>query len=238
MRFPQKNPGTTNFSRIFSSIPHNFRQIPPIHPNFANFPQSPQFSTKKFAKVKNPHYLCNAKVKAETFLLYGVLAHLARALHWQCRGERFESAILHQTAAVTQKVTAVFIFTPFKNTYNIGGGIRKTGGAGGIVGQTEISVEMLWCICHRRYLFQSRVQRSRRRRCCKHSSGSSGRSKKPAGRICRPRGLEKIGARTDGRRRRPIIEEVQLLHSGFATASSYNLKPSCPLLKTNVASVM
>lgn len=27
---------------------------------------------------------------------YGVLAHLARARHWQCRGERFESAILHQ----------------------------------------------------------------------------------------------------------------------------------------------
>ena len=26
----------------------------------------------------------------------GVLAHLARARHWQCRGERFESAILHQ----------------------------------------------------------------------------------------------------------------------------------------------
>ena len=25
----------------------------------------------------------------------GVLAHLARARHWQCRGERFESAILH-----------------------------------------------------------------------------------------------------------------------------------------------
>ena len=27
--------------------------------------------------------------------IYGVLAHLARARHWQCRGERFESAILH-----------------------------------------------------------------------------------------------------------------------------------------------
>ena len=26
---------------------------------------------------------------------FGVLAHLARARHWQCRGERFESAILH-----------------------------------------------------------------------------------------------------------------------------------------------
>ena len=28
----------------------------------------------------------------------GVLAHLARARHWQCRGERFESAILHNLA--------------------------------------------------------------------------------------------------------------------------------------------
>ncbi len=28
--------------------------------------------------------------------IYGVLAHLARARHWQCRGERFESAILHR----------------------------------------------------------------------------------------------------------------------------------------------
>ena len=27
--------------------------------------------------------------------IYGVLAHLARARHWQCRGERFESAMLH-----------------------------------------------------------------------------------------------------------------------------------------------
>ncbi len=25
----------------------------------------------------------------------GALAHLARARHWQCRGERFESAVLH-----------------------------------------------------------------------------------------------------------------------------------------------
>ena len=28
----------------------------------------------------------------------GVLAHLARARHWQCRGERFESAVLHEKA--------------------------------------------------------------------------------------------------------------------------------------------
>ncbi len=36
--------------------------------------------------------------KSPTFALQnhnGVLAHLARARHWQCRGERFESAVLH-----------------------------------------------------------------------------------------------------------------------------------------------
>lgn len=41
----------------------------------------------KFCGFKNSCYLCIAK--------HGVLAHLARARHWQCRGERFESAILH-----------------------------------------------------------------------------------------------------------------------------------------------
>ena len=38
-------------------------------------------------KKENNSYLCIAK---------GALAHLARARHWQCRGERFESAVLHQ----------------------------------------------------------------------------------------------------------------------------------------------
>ena len=33
----------------------------------------------------------------------GVLAHLARARHWQCRGERFESAILHRVAHMLRK---------------------------------------------------------------------------------------------------------------------------------------
>lgn len=32
---------------------------------------------------------CNFKIKA------GGLAHLARARHWQCRGDRFESGNLH-----------------------------------------------------------------------------------------------------------------------------------------------
>ena len=45
--------------------------------------------TAKIAKIKNFVYLCS-RLNAP-----GVLAHLARARHWQCRGERFESAILH-----------------------------------------------------------------------------------------------------------------------------------------------
>ena len=37
-------------------------------------------------------YLCTAISKSKT----GGLAHLARARHWQCRGDRFESGNLHQ----------------------------------------------------------------------------------------------------------------------------------------------
>ncbi len=41
-------------------------------------------------------YLCTAfEVFVYLCTAFGVLAHLARARHWQCRGERFESAILH-----------------------------------------------------------------------------------------------------------------------------------------------
>ena len=37
-------------------------------------------------------YLCTAFSKSN----HGGLAHLARARHWQCRGDRFESGNLHQ----------------------------------------------------------------------------------------------------------------------------------------------
>ena len=43
---------------------------------------------KTLAKAEKAPYLCTTNIN-------GVLAHLARARHWQCRGERFESAILH-----------------------------------------------------------------------------------------------------------------------------------------------
>ena len=39
----------------------------------------------------------------------GVLAHLARARHWQCRGERFESAILHSAIRLRQDTDAAFV---------------------------------------------------------------------------------------------------------------------------------
>ena len=42
------------------------------------------------------HYICTIKNESKPANVgNGALAHLARARHWQCRGERFESAILH-----------------------------------------------------------------------------------------------------------------------------------------------
>ena len=56
--------------------------------------------------VENKHIYSNEfwiKIRASEGKIYicavlteGALAHLARARHWQCRGERFESAILHR----------------------------------------------------------------------------------------------------------------------------------------------
>ena len=43
--------------------------------------------------MESSHYLCRTE---------GALAHLARARHWQCRGDRFESGMLHDTAADRQ----------------------------------------------------------------------------------------------------------------------------------------
>ncbi len=52
-------------------------------------------------RKENNGYLCNAK---------GALAHLARARHWQCRGERFESAVLHQWQIWKQFRVCFFLF--------------------------------------------------------------------------------------------------------------------------------
>ncbi len=47
-----------------------------------------KFMLKNLVVSKNSHIFASQNSN-------GVLAHLARARHWQCRGERFESAILH-----------------------------------------------------------------------------------------------------------------------------------------------
>ena len=61
--------------------------------------------------------------------IYGVLAHLARARHWQCRGERFESAILHAGWGMhcipclhnTARRTAVIGLMLYRTTLSTGG---------------------------------------------------------------------------------------------------------------------
>ncbi len=46
-------------------------------------------------RKKSRKVLCVSEVSLLLHRERGVLAHLARARHWQCRGERFESAMLH-----------------------------------------------------------------------------------------------------------------------------------------------
>ena len=42
------------------------------------------------------HYICTIKNESKPANVgNGALAHLARARHWQCRGDRFESGNLH-----------------------------------------------------------------------------------------------------------------------------------------------
>ena len=51
-----------------------------------------------FSKLTNMHKYSNYFGKDCIFALQkGGLAHLARARHWQCRGDRFESGNLHKT---------------------------------------------------------------------------------------------------------------------------------------------
>lgn len=66
---------------------------------------------------KTPKNLQGRK-KALTFAAQsnGVLAHLARARHWQCRGERFESAILHQQRIWSESEFA-FLLSRYKRLY-------------------------------------------------------------------------------------------------------------------------
>ena len=56
------------------------------------------------------HYICTIKNESKPANVgNGALAHLARARHWQCRGDRFESDTLHQEAVNYQLVSG-FLF--------------------------------------------------------------------------------------------------------------------------------
>ena len=58
---------------------------------------------KTLAKAEKAPYLCTTNIN-------GVLAHLARARHWQCRGERFESAILHKESDFRVPFSEIALF--------------------------------------------------------------------------------------------------------------------------------
>ena len=60
----------------------------------------------------------------------GGLAHLARARHWQCRGDRFESDTLHKKQKLHSVLNAAFIFISlFHCSLNVTGtvNLQRTG---------------------------------------------------------------------------------------------------------------
>ena len=60
----------------------------------------PPAEKKHEKKTKKVRYVLPVQQKCLSLQRQkGVLAHLARARHWQCRGERFESAMLHYKTA-------------------------------------------------------------------------------------------------------------------------------------------
>ena len=77
--------------------------------SFCDFPLMGGFLFKNIGKKRGKACLLK-KLTLPLQSKNGVLAHLARARHWQCRGERFESAILHFVKAnlVTLKVRLLF----------------------------------------------------------------------------------------------------------------------------------
>ena len=58
------------------------------------------------------------------FAALGGLAQLARALHWQCRGHRFDSDILHKfkpsvtSGGLFSSMTAAFVYIIFSDKWN------------------------------------------------------------------------------------------------------------------------
>ena len=64
---------------------------------------------------KNFSIFCTViKIVLSLHRIKGVLAHLARARHWQCRGERFESAILHPESELGAESEFAFLSCHFK----------------------------------------------------------------------------------------------------------------------------
>ena len=57
----------------------------------------------------------------------GALAHLARARHWQCRGDEFESHTLHEKAADYQLVSGFLFFRLLNEKLRCNGTINKNG---------------------------------------------------------------------------------------------------------------
>ena len=56
--------------------------------------------------LKNTFNHLNDKKRMLTLLCIGGLAQLARAPHWQCGGQRFDSAILH---SMIEGLSAIFV---------------------------------------------------------------------------------------------------------------------------------
>ena len=72
-----------------------------------------------FSKLTNMHKYSNYFGKDCIFALQkGGLAHLARARHWQCRGDRFESGNLHKRKSglkeALKPILVLFLWPIFK----------------------------------------------------------------------------------------------------------------------------
>ena len=61
------------------------------------------------------HYICTIKNESKPANVgNGALAHLARARHWQCRGDEFESHTLHK---LSKLIIQILEFRAFKDFF-------------------------------------------------------------------------------------------------------------------------
>ena len=82
----------------------------------------------------------------------GVLAHLARARHWQCRGERFESAILHIVIRLLRYNSLFPGKTGFLFFYGVSKEIIQSNRGNHIV-SVECGLQLFCCTVHRVVLY-------------------------------------------------------------------------------------